>query len=419
MKKKHLKSLLMFIIAGAFAFLTACGNSEGSGTVITQAPSNASEVSEGESGHNTDKTTETPAEAETVKTPETSAETETDKTPETPAETGTDKTTEEPSGTDIGEITENPSRDYSGETHGVLNISINPEVEFEIDENGLVTKVIYLNEDARDAYIGLALEGIPVKEAIELVVKTADEKGYLKDGNDVSVSYGATGYATAEEAQEMIEAARTGTIEALNETGKDSALVLNMTNYSQDDEICDLCFGAGVIICDICGGISYGNGKLKCDLCEGSGFYDDGHDPDLGTGNCRTCHGTGIMTIQSETCRFCGGSGKCDVCGGTGQEMRGDGTPGPCHACLGTTDCQNSECIDGIVPEKHTTCTDCEGSGRASGDSSDPNDRPEGLCYRCDGEGFMTCYRCGGTLLQTCYRCDGTGKRIIREVGPE
>ena len=265
-------------------------------------------------------------------------------------------------------IAQNSDRVYGKECWGVVTISINPEVDLEVDDEGNVLSVVFQNEDAELAYGELKLEGTPVDDAIRCIVETADEKGYLADDGEVTLIYGSTGNASAEEARSMIESARNTVTNTVNELGKESIVALEMKNYAQETaDICDLCFGVGSIVCDLCGGSSYGNGMVKCDLCMGTGIYDDGHNPEDGGGPvddglCRTCRGTGIMTIQAQTCYICKGTGLCINCGGSGQDTGNFSGPDV---------------------------------GEESG-----NEPPSG-CNRCAGTGYMVCNRCNGTGINT------------------
>ena len=148
---------------------------------------------------------------------------------------------------------------------------------------------------------------------MKIIVETANDKGYLKDDGEVTLIYGSTGNALAEEAREMIDSARDTVMYTLNELGKESAVVLEMKNYAQDtSDICDLCFGVGSIVCDQCGGLGYGNGMVRCDLCMGTGTYDDGHIPEGGD-----------EPVDDGLCRDCGGTlmGTCYRCNGTGKNV--------------------------------------------------------------------------------------------------
>lgn len=321
------------------------------------------------------------------------------------------------------ELTQSSERVFSEDCIGVFTISINPEVELGIDKSGNVLSVVFRNEDAETAYKDLSLEGMAARDAMRLIVETANEKGYLKDDEEVTLTYGSTGNASVEEARGMIDSARDTVMDKLNELGKESIVALEMKNYAQDtSDICDLCFGVGSIVCEQCGGLRSENGMVKCDLCMGTGTYDDGHIPEGGDepaddGLCRTCRGTGIMTIQAQTCYICNGTGLCINCGGSGidPELDDQGNSGSCHACGGSGDCLQEVCEGGVMVERHETCRDCGGSGQDTGNFSGPDvgedsdNDPSGVCNRCGGTGYMECNGCGGTLIETCYRCNGTG----------
>lgn len=341
-------------------------------------------------------------------------------------ESGNEEKTEEnlePDSTE--EVFQTSDRVYGKECMGVFTISINPEVDIELDKDGNVLSVAFQNEDAETAYKDLSLEGIQAGDAVKFIIKTADEKGYLKDDGEVTLVYGSTGNASTAEARSMIDGVRDATMDTLKELGKESTVVLELENCTQDtSDICDLCFGIGSIICDQCGGVGYGNGMVTCDLCMGTGVYDDGHIPEEGgepvdDGLCRTCHGTGTMTIQAQTCYICKGTGLCNVCGGSGidPELDDQGNSGSCHACGGDGKCLQDVCEGGIMIERHETCRDCGGtgqdtgnfSGNESGEGDNPVEESSIGCNRCQGSGYMECNGCGGTLMGTCYRCNGSG----------
>ncbi|MGN0316578.1 MAG: hypothetical protein ACI4E1_01445 [Lachnospira sp.] len=317
----------------------------------------------------------------------------------------------------IEEVSQSTDRVYGEECVGVVTISINPEIDLHIDKDGNVLSYVFQNEDAETAYKNLSLKGIQVNDAVKIIVETAEKSGYLKDGGEVTVIYGATGNGSAEKAHDMIESARDTVRDTLNELGKESVVTLEMKNYTQDtSDICDLCFGVGSIVCEQCSGVGHGNGMTTCDLCKGTGIIDEnnseGGNGPAADGACRLCHGTGIMTIQAQKCYICNGTGLCINCGGSGIDTvpTDRGEYGSCHACGGNGDCLQEVCEGGIMTERHETCRDCGGTGKDTGKSSGPE--PSNSCNRCDDTGFMECNGCGGTLMGTCYRCNGTGKKI-------
>ncbi len=142
------------------------------------------------------------------------------------------------------EVFQTSDRVYGKECMGVFTISINPEVDIELDKDGNVLSVAFQNEDAETAYKDLSLEGIQAGDAVKLIIETADEKGYLKDDGEVTLVYGSTGNASTVEARSMIDGVRDATMDTLKELGKESAVVLELENCTQDtSDICDLCFG--------------------------------------------------------------------------------------------------------------------------------------------------------------------------------
>lgn len=143
---------------------------------------------------------------------------------ETPDENDGAASKEEPS--------QAPDRVYSKECVGVLTVSINPEVDLEIDKDGNVFSVDFRNEDATTAYQDLNLVGMQAEDAVNLIVETADKKGYLKDDGGVTLVYGSTGNASADEARGMIDGARDAVMGTLNALGKEGTVTLEMENYA-------------------------------------------------------------------------------------------------------------------------------------------------------------------------------------------
>ena len=65
----------------------------------------------------------------------------------------------------------------------VMNVSLNPEVEFVLDGNGKVITVNALNEDGNLIITATAFEGKTAEEAAELFVQVSHEMGFLVSGN--------------------------------------------------------------------------------------------------------------------------------------------------------------------------------------------------------------------------------------------
>ena len=65
----------------------------------------------------------------------------------------------------------------------VMNVSLNPEVEFVLDGHGKVVTVNALNEDGNLIITATAFEGKSAEEAAELFVQISHEMGFLVSGN--------------------------------------------------------------------------------------------------------------------------------------------------------------------------------------------------------------------------------------------
>ena len=70
-----------------------------------------------------------------------------------------------------------------GKPATVMNISLNPEVEFVLDGNGKVLTVNALNEDGNLIITATVFEGKTAEEAAKLFVQVSHELGFLVSGN--------------------------------------------------------------------------------------------------------------------------------------------------------------------------------------------------------------------------------------------
>lgn len=243
-----------------------------------------------------------------------------------------------------------------------INITINPEANVIADENGSVTEVEFVNEDAETAYSDLELVGLNVGEAVELMVEAAAEHEFLQNGKPITftlVDSQLDGQGMLEELTEVREAAQRG----LSEREFDNSSIcgaIELENVDDNDRTCDLCFGSGLLVCEECNGTTFldGNAWTICGMCNGEGRT-----------LCTKCEGAGHMV--------------CDACGGSGADAAE--ADGKCFQCHGTG---------------QTNCTRCE---NASGYQE---------CYDCKGAcklGGLPCPHCNGTLWGICNRCNGSG----------
>ena len=65
----------------------------------------------------------------------------------------------------------------------VMNVSLNPEVEFILDENDKVVSANALNEEGNLIINGQAFVGKNADEALELFISVSKETGFLVEGN--------------------------------------------------------------------------------------------------------------------------------------------------------------------------------------------------------------------------------------------
>lgn len=161
---------------------------------------------------------------------------------------------------------------------------------------------------------------------------------------------------------------------------------------------CLTCLGAGVSLCQSCSGSGQmtcpscaGNRSSECDRCDGSGenFYEC--EECSGTGVCKGCSGSSLVTLPCSICEGLGhysDSGRqCKRCGGAGSFEVG------CRRCSGGRDlagkCRRCRGEGG----RTVSCQACSGTGIAA-------------CKACRQSGLVACDSCEGQRLVLCH-CDG------------
>lgn len=155
---------------------------------------------------------------------------------------------------------------------------------------------------------------------------------------------------------------------------------------------CNTCNGTGIYCksCNSTGKDDKCNGTGKCKTCNGSGKYckecdGDGECYFCDNGNCNKCKGKGTLT-----CSYCSGSGKCQTCNGLGWYLHSNNT---CTTCRGSKTCKK---CDG---SKKEDCYSCRGTGNC--DECDGTN----ICQMCKGNPI--CKTCSGS--KNCTTCNGTG----------
>ena len=156
---------------------------------------------------------------------------------------------------------------------------------------------------------------------------------------------------------------------------------------NSSEDICETCHGTKAILCNKCDE----NGEFPCDLCNGEGSFTC----EVCNGStkipCDMCNGSGYDPVP---CRLCGGTGKCQGCGGSGTEISGLGDVVPCHRCNGDGYCGNR----GVCYTGHGPCPGCNMTGYSK-------------CHGCQGTGTQECYTCQGDGKMSCPDCNGR-KRV-------
>ena len=71
----------------------------------------------------------------------------------------------------------------------VVQVKINPTVNLYLDKDSKILAVEYVNADAKETYdkIEKDLVGVSLEAAMDLVVKTAADEGYLKENKEISI----------------------------------------------------------------------------------------------------------------------------------------------------------------------------------------------------------------------------------------
>lgn len=75
--------------------------------------------------------------------------------------------------------------------YAYVTVDINPSVELSIDKKQQVLSAMALNDEAKDVLNGLKLKGLGVKEAVETLAQTAQEKGFFQEKTEVIVTASA------------------------------------------------------------------------------------------------------------------------------------------------------------------------------------------------------------------------------------
>ena len=298
----------------------------------------------------------------------------------------------------------------------VVRVTINPEFDLYLADDGDVLAVHPLNEDALAVIEDVAYEGRGVADVVRDIAAVAADKGYLKEDGEIRIEVVLTVLEEQTVRETVLQRASEGVAAFSREKGMTVNTFAAVTEDAfvgeipadaaqppvtgSDDPVpgsqeqgdsgsrggsgegdsgsrggsgegCSVCRGSGK--CGYCGA----KGSYACEMCKGAGSLpctrpgcENGKlKCSCGDGKCHVCHGAGRLA-----CTTCNGSDPgCPYCHGTGY--------GPCNGCPG----------DGL-------CSQCKGTGYAGTDE------------QCGGTGRETCFPCRGTGVTECSQCHGDGK---------
>ena len=301
-------------------------------------------------------------------------------TSEKPSEGEKVSETEETSEISIDELLSDAPDTYDY----ALRVSINPEFILYLVEHRVVAYQA-LNADAQKVDERAAIEDRDLFEALNDIVRSSYEEGFLEDGGDVTVTM-VSAFRTEAEANELLTEAKGKVTEIAKDCGISVNPVITVeenVEFSEELEIPE---------------------QTDSEAPSEQGDSDQENSPELGNNpeqgnnpgsednppapnednnneNPDDDHEYHAPRDPNEGCSVCHGSGICVRCGGRG-----------------TAICE--ECNSG-----YETCTKCGGEGYAGGDENGPK-----VCDQCGGNGHITHGNCGGTGIVPCQGCRGSGK---------
>lgn len=270
-----------------------------------------------------------------------------------------------------------------------LHVTINPDLALYLDADQNVVFVEYLNDDAKNAYADIDMQGVRFDAALKVIVETAVDEGYLIEGKTVSVDVAECDETVS--VAEITAQIETSVQEAATQKEVGATLAISVAGEPEREVAVqpkDIGDGQNP---DNNGDTAQEAGEEKPE--NGGGETTAGGNGTTGDGgaaeeNDTTGDGGSAGNQDAEPCSACGGTGICAECGG--------GTL-PCKRCGGTLVETCGNC-DASGKQK---CPGCKGSGTDATDGS--------TCKYCGGSGKITCELCGGTHGKPCTICKGKG----------
>lgn len=294
--------------------------------------------------------------------------------------------------------------------------------------------------------VNLQAEVVMAQQVIEKQSYRWSEKDREMFGEAVSEDYDAVG-SSGEGNMENSEGASREEGTGKPVEGQDRNPEENSGEHPAGPELekCDSCNGTGISKCHGC----KGEGSLPCEECGGKGVLSPVCEDCKNTGYvvCTLCEGAGSLSSDAVSgedgddvcdlcggdarlegkCPYCGGTGKCVNCHGSGQELDERGESKPCHTCGGNG--LHTNIFYGVTMPCYGAmpCNRCNGTGKKNNGGN--NGQPS-VCNRCDGSGKEKCVNnvhngpvdcpacdagtaicgnCNGTGEWPCQVCDGDG----------
>ncbi|MBR6382160.1 MAG: hypothetical protein IKS07_10885 [Lachnospiraceae bacterium] len=264
---------------------------------------------------------------------------------------------------------------YTGPYSSMVVVCINPEFHFYLGAQDEILAIDPVNEDAQQVLSameesGITYEGLTLTEGIENVLDECIREGFVAEGRDIEVRIPEIQTDHAQFAGQILEEVESACSGVLEDYELDTDINVGRENYAVLDEL--------VIRPD------------EMTPGDDQEYHAPGDAPGSAPGDapgeapnvtypyqCTHCDGHGIRH-RAETCYHCGGSGKCQICGGSGVlPCDGDHSQGAenCPKCHGTGS---------------SGCYSCEGSGKCGQETCDGGImRWDEVCMTCGGDGWV------------------------------
>lgn len=117
----------------------------------------------------------------------------------------------------------------------VMNMSINPEVEFILDKNNKVVSVSAKNDEGNFIIAKASFEGMTAEEAAKLFVKVSNENGFVAEVGDLKVEI------SGEQAEKLFNSVKANVEVYLGEEGLNVSVNLEKINREELEDLLEDC----------------------------------------------------------------------------------------------------------------------------------------------------------------------------------